>query len=90
VGWLAPRGTPLTWHVIGAANGSRAHAQTQACYTHTHTRAHARARPSADLQLAPVKALVSNVASVSCGADFTVWLTKAGEVRLVAALAVGR
>ena len=35
---------------------------------------------SADLQLNPVKALVSNVDSVSCGVDFTVWLTKEGEV----------
>lgn len=33
-----------------------------------------------DLQLSPVKALVSNIGSVSCGVDFTVWLTKEGEV----------
>jgi len=36
---------------------------------------------SPDLQLSPVKALVSNIGSVSCGVDFTVWLTKEGEVR---------
>jgi hypothetical protein len=35
----------------------------------------------ADLQLSPVKALVDNAASVSCGADFTAWLTKTGQVR---------
>jgi hypothetical protein len=28
-----------------------------------------------------VKALVDNAASVSCGADFTAWLTKTGQVR---------
>lgn len=33
-----------------------------------------------DLQLAPVKARVEGVASVSCGADFTVWLSRKGEV----------
>jgi hypothetical protein len=37
--------------------------------------------PPADLQLSPVKSLVSNIGSVSCGTDFTVWLTKEGEVR---------
>lgn len=33
-----------------------------------------------DLQLAPVKNLVDNAASVSCGVDFTAWLTKTGQV----------
>ncbi|KAF6255653.1 RCC1/BLIP-II [Scenedesmus sp. NREL 46B-D3] len=33
-----------------------------------------------DLQLAPVKALMDNAATVSCGADFTAWLTKTGQV----------
>jgi hypothetical protein len=37
--------------------------------------------PAPDLQLSPVKSLVSNIGSVSCGTDFTVWLTKEGEVR---------
>lgn len=36
--------------------------------------------PVADLQLSPVKALVSDIKSVSCGVDFTVWLTNKGEV----------
>jgi alpha-tubulin suppressor-like RCC1 family protein len=35
----------------------------------------------ADIQLNPVKALVHNITSVSCGVDFTVWLSKEGEVR---------
>eukprot|EP00882_Tetradesmus_deserticola_P033115 GHRQ01037798.1.p1 GENE.GHRQ01037798.1~~GHRQ01037798.1.p1 ORF type:complete len:215 (+),score=78.28 GHRQ01037798.1:166-810(+) len=34
-----------------------------------------------DRQLSPVKALVDNAARVSCGADFTAWLTKTGQVR---------
>lgn len=33
-----------------------------------------------DLQLSPVKALVDNAAKVSCGADFTAWLSKTGQV----------
>jgi hypothetical protein len=33
-----------------------------------------------DLQLVPVKALVEDVASVSAGVDFSIWLTKGGQV----------
>eukprot|EP00879_Flechtneria_rotunda_P014497 GHRR01015149.1.p1 GENE.GHRR01015149.1~~GHRR01015149.1.p1 ORF type:complete len:445 (+),score=126.49 GHRR01015149.1:103-1437(+) len=33
-----------------------------------------------DLQLAPIKALVEGAANVSCGVDFTAWLTKDGKV----------
>lgn len=37
---------------------------------------------AADIQLNPVKALVHNISSVSCGVDFTVWLSKEGEASL--------
>lgn len=40
------------------------------CCSHTPT----------DIQLNPVKALVSNISRVSAGVDFTVWLSKEGEV----------